>query len=139
MTINFFNEGIEFQIDNIITIRKWINKVVLKHGYIPGTLNYIFCDDEYLHNINLSYLKHDTLTDIITFDYSNNKILSGDIFISIERVRENAKELNVSFDEELNRVIIHGVLHMCGFKDHTTEEKNAMRKKEEEALLLIAK
>src|SRR5690606_18692821 len=93
---------------------------------------YIFCDDEYLLNLNEEFLQHDTYTDIITFDYSVGKILQGDIYISTERVKENSDEFNVSFEEELRRVIIHGVLHLCGYKDKTKEQSLLMRQKEEE-------
>jgi len=101
-------------------------------------LNYIFCSDTYLHKINLEYLKHDTLTDIITFDYSEKKQISGDIFISIDRIKENALKFNQSTDIELNRVLIHGVLHLLGYKDKTPKEKETMRAKEDFYLTLLS-
>jgi len=101
-------------------------------------LNYIFCSDTYLHKINLEYLKHDTLTDIITFDYSEKKQISGDIFISIDRIKENAPKFNQSTDIELNRVLIHGVLHLLGYKDKTPKEKETMRAKEDFYLTLLS-
>jgi rRNA maturation RNase YbeY len=102
-----------------------------------GTLNYIFCDDAYLVEINLQYLNHNTLTDIITFDYSDESRVSGDIFISIERVRDNAKDFKVGFEEELKRVMSHGVLHLLGYNDKTDEEKHSMRNKENEMIKLF--
>jgi len=97
-----------------------------------------FCSDKYLHQLNVEYLQHDTLTDIITFPYNDPPIVHSDIFISIDRVRENAKELHVSFEQELHRVIIHGILHLCGYKDKTKEEAKLMRQKEEAMLKFLA-
>ena len=97
----------------------------------------MFCDDEYLHRLNVQYLNHDTLTDIISFDYSMGKTISGDIFISVERVEDNAKDFEVDFSTELHRVIIHGILHYCGFKDKTEDDSKLMRAKEDEALLIL--
>ena len=99
-----------------------------------GKLDYVFCDDEYLAEINLQYLNHDTYTDVITFDYSEGEEIVGDIFISIERVRENATEREIAFDEELRRVMAHGVLHLLGFNDEEDAERAAMRAKEDEVL-----
>ncbi len=101
---------------------KWISSVISSEDFKEGDINYIFCDDEYLHKLNVEFLNHDTLTDIISFDYSVGKELHGDIFISIERVKDNAKSFEVSFEEELNRVIVHGVLHYCGYKDKSDED-----------------
>ena len=98
----------------------------------------MFCNDEYLHKLNLEFLNHDTLTDIISFDYSVGKELHGDIFISVERVADNAKDFEVDFDQELHRVIIHGVLHYCGYKDKTDEDANVMREKENYYLKTLA-
>jgi rRNA maturation RNase YbeY len=97
----------------------------------------VFCDDEYLHRLNVQYLNHNTLTDIISFDYSIGKTISGDIFISVERVEDNAKDFDVDFNTELHRVIIHGILHYCGFKDKTEDDAKLMRAKEDEALLIL--
>lgn len=131
--INFFSET-EFKLKNSEIYKSWLQKVVESENKKIGGLNYIFCDDEYLHEINLKYLNHDTFTDIISFDYSEENNISGDIFISVERVRENAEKFLVNFDTELKRVLVHGVLHFIGYKDHTNEEKEKMRGKEEEKL-----
>lgn len=108
-----------------------------QEGFTIGDINYIFCDDEYLLKINLEYLNHDTLTDIITFDYVENGVLSGDIYISIERVRENAVIFSVPFEQELLRVLAHGVLHLCGYKDKTNKDSVLMRQKEDTAIQLF--
>lgn len=115
-------------------IKSWIKSVVEQRGWKTGEISYIFCSDEYLLNVNQTYLKHDYFTDIITFDYTDATKVSGDLFISIDRVRDNAQELNLSFEQELHRVIIHGVLHLLGLKDKTEEEAKEMRKAEEECL-----
>ena len=106
-------------------------------GYSLKNLSFVFCDDEYLKKINLKYLDHDYYTDVITFDYSTADGLAGDVFISIDRVKENANNFKVSFNEELFRVIIHGVLHLCGFNDKTKKEIKEIRKKEDHFLSLI--
>ncbi|TVZ56389.1 rRNA maturation RNase YbeY [Lutibacter sp. Hel_I_33_5] len=129
-----FNYETNFSIDNEEVFSNWIQGCISEEKFELGEINYIFCDDEYLHKINLEFLKHDTLTDIISFDYSLGKQVSGDIYISIERVKENAKDFNVSFEEELNRVLIHGVLHFMNYKDKTDEEKTIMRTKENNAI-----
>ena len=115
-------------------IKSWIKSIVEQRGWKTGEISYIFCSDEYLLNVNQTYLKHDYFTDIITFDYTDATKVSGDLFISIDRVRDNAQELNLSFEQELHRVIIHGVLHLLGLKDKTEEEAKEMRKAEEECL-----
>ncbi|MFA6200771.1 MAG: rRNA maturation RNase YbeY [Bacteroidales bacterium] len=115
-------------------IKSWIKSVVEQRGWKTGEISYIFCSDEYLLNVNQTYLNHDYFTDIITFDYTDATKVSGDLFISIDRVRDNAQELNLSFEQELHRVIIHGVLHLLGLKDKTKEEAKEMRKAEEECL-----
>lgn len=132
-----FNYETDFNLTDEEQYEAWLNSVVTSEGFFLGELNYIFCDDEYLHKINVEYLNHDTLTDIISFDYTEGKTLSGDIFISIERVRENASEFDVSFNIELLRVMAHGVLHYCGFKDKTEEEETVMRAKENEKMKLF--
>jgi len=132
-----FNYETDFVLDNETAYSEWISAVILSEGKKEGEINYIFCDDDYLHNINVEYLQHDTLTDIISFDYSVGNELNGDIFISIERVRENAVDFNVSFEEELRRVLIHGVLHYCGYKDKSEEEDRLMRNKEDEKIKLF--
>ncbi len=115
----------------------WICTIIRSEGFSVGEINYIFCDDDYLHAINIQYLNHDTLTDIISFDYTEGKLISGDIFVSVERVKDNALDFKVSFEEELKRVLAHGVLHYCGYKDKTKEDALLMRNKEEEKILLF--
>ena len=104
---------------------------------MEGQINYIFCNDDYLHKINLQYLNHDTFTDIISFDYSEGNFLQGDIFISIERVQDNAMDFNISLLEELKRVMAHGILHYCGYKDKSSEEQKIMRQKEEQKMKMF--
>ena len=132
-----FNYELEFTLENETVIADWLSKVIISENKKEGDINYIFCDDDYLLEINQQYLDHDTLTDIISFDYSVGNELHGDIFISIDRVRENALEFNVSFEDELNRVMVHGVLHYCGFKDKTEEDEKAMRIKEDEKIKMF--
>ncbi|WP_121666101.1 rRNA maturation RNase YbeY [Mesonia aquimarina] len=134
--INFFSET-NFNLDSSQNFEDWITKVISSESKNLGDINYIFCDDEYLHEINLKYLQHDTLTDIITFDSVEGDIINADIFISIDRVNDNAKDLNINFNEELKRVMIHGILHLCGFSDHSTEEKQIMREKENEKIKMF--
>ena len=133
--INFFSENIDFQLSNKQKIRQWLTQLIESHQFKITEINYIFCDDSYLHQINIDYLQHDTLTDIITFDNSEKKgRIESDIFISIERVRENSQKFKNEFENELHRVMAHGVLHLLGFKDKTSSEKDMMRAKETEAL-----
>jgi rRNA maturation RNase YbeY len=135
--ISFFSEDIDFQINNIENHTKWINSIISSYSKIPGELTYVFCSDNYLLRLNIEHLNHDTLTDIITFDYTKTGIISGDIFISIDRVTENANTFLVSFQEELSRVMAHGILHLIGFKDKTEEEKKEMREAENHALAIL--
>jgi rRNA maturation RNase YbeY len=123
-----FNYETDFVLANEKAFQQWLSSVIVSEGKKEGEINYIFCDDEYLLEINQQYL-NDTLTDIISFDYSVGKELHGDIFISIERVRENAKDFEVSFEEELLRVLSHGILHYCGYKDKTESDEMVMRQK----------
>ena len=132
-----FNYELEFNIDNEEDYSVWISEVISSENRLEGEINYIFCDDAYLIQLNQQYLDHDTLTDIISFDYSEGNNLHGDIFISVERVKENAKDFNVSFEEELRRVIIHGLLHYCGYKDKNEEDEVLMRQKEEEKMKMF--
>lgn len=125
-----FNYETEFSLTNEEQLTDWISNVISSEGYKVEEINYIFCDDEYLFKLNVEFLNHDTLTDIISFDYSIGKIIQGDIFISIERVRDNANDFNVSFIDELHRVMVHGVLHYCGYKDKTATDEKAMRDRE---------
>ena len=132
-----FNYETDFELADETIFSDWISKLIITENKIEGDLNFIFCDDDFLHKINLEYLHHDTLTDIISFDYCVGKELHGDIFISIERVRENAVEFEVAFDNELKRVMAHGILHYCGFKDKTEADLVLMRQKENEKILLF--
>ena len=132
-----FNYELEFTLENETSIADWLSEVILSENKKEGEINYIFCDDDYLLEINQQYLNHDTLTDIISFDYSIGNELHGDIFISTERVRENATDFKVSFDEELKRVLVHGVLHYCGYKDKTVKDENTMRLKEDEKIKMF--
>ncbi len=126
-----FNYEVDFNLSNEEQISEWISQTILSENCKEGEINYVFCNDDYLHKLNVEFLDHDTLTDIISFDYSVGKELHGDIFISIERVRDNADDFGISFQVELNRVIIHGILHYCGYKDKSDEEKKEMRAKED--------
>lgn len=129
-----FNYETGFEIENQAAYERWISQVIDSEGKKEGDINYVFCDDEYLLEINQKYLDHDTLTDIISFDYSVGNELHGDIFISVERVRENASDFDVPFDVELRRVMAHGVLHYCGYKDKSEADEVVMRRKEEEKM-----
>lgn len=133
-----YNYETDFKIDNEQQNSQWIQSVIESEGLVMGDINYIFCDDDYLHKINVEFLDHDTLTDIISFDYKVGKILHGDIFISVERVADNASDFDVSFDQELSRVMIHGILHYCGYKDKTESDKALMRQKENDCLENLA-
>ena len=132
-----FNYETNFKLDDEEQIRDWVSNCIVEYGFTEGELNYIFCDDDYLLNLNVEFLNHDTLTDIISFDYTLGKLVSGDIFISIERVKENANKFNQSVESELNRVVIHGVLHYIGFKDKSESEKEIMRSEEDKCLKLL--
>lgn len=130
--IRYHTEDVAFKIKDKQITSLWLNKIANNEGFKIKELNYIFCSDEYLYNINLTYLNHDTYTDIITFDNSEVKEkLEGDIFISIDRIKENALERGLSFDIELKRVISHGLLHLCGYLDETDEQEQIMRNKED--------
>ena len=130
--IEFHYEDTDFELPESNAVSTWIQSVITTEKHQLRHLNYIFCSDEYLHQINVEYLNHDTYTDIITFPFAESPLVESDIFISVDRVRENAISFNTTFESELRRVIIHGVLHLCGYRDKTEEEKKMMRKKEEE-------
>ena len=132
-----FNYENEFELSNEEQLSNWISSVIISEDKKEGEINYIFCDEEYLLSLSEQYLNHDTLTDIISFDYSVGKELHGDIFISTERVLENAAEFKVSFEEELKRVMVHGVLHYCGYKDKSEEDEKLMRSKEDEKIKMF--
>lgn len=135
--INFFNEDVSLTIESEDDIRSWLLEIIRSYKYSLETLNYIFCSDGHLLGINIEYLNHDTYTDIITFDNSEVKTtIEGDVFISLERVRENAEIFKSSIDDELHRVMVHGLLHLLGHGDKTDEEKVKMRNKENECLLI---
>lgn len=138
--IYFFTEEVYYTLRDKNKIRRWILMSIKSENYRIINLNYIFCSDNYLHKTNLKYLNHDTYTDIITFDNSEVvKEISGDIFISIDRVKENSKNFKVNFKHELNRVMIHGILHLMGYKDKTKKEKELMKAKEDYYLSLLPK
>jgi len=132
-----FNYETSFELQDEAKYEGWISEVIETEDKTEGEINYIFCDDEYLLQKNIEFLDHDTLTDIISFDYTMGNLLSGDIFISVERVKENAQEYNVEFDDELRRVMAHGILHYCGYKDKTEEDSAVMRAKEDEKKALF--
>ena len=129
-----FNYETNFKLENEDRFEKWIQKIILNHNREEGEINYIFCDDAYLLKLNIEFLQHDTLTDIISFDNSLGRLVGGDIFISTERVADNANDFKVSFLEELQRVMIHGVLHYIGFSDKTPESQKEMTTQENNAL-----
>lgn len=132
-----FNYETNFELQDEAKYEGWISEVIESEDKTEGEINYIFCDDEYLLQKNIEFLNHDTLTDIISFDYTMGNLISGDIFISVERVKENAQDFNVSFDDELRRVMAHGVLHYCGYKDKSEEDSALMRQKEDEKKALF--
>ena len=135
--VEFFTEDIEFHLQSPAKLRNWVEKVIELENHIPGDINYIFTSDEYLLSVNLKYLNHNSYTDIITFDQSSDPLtIAGDIFISVQRVRSNSEHYQQSFEQELKRVMIHGILHLIGYKDKSLEEKAEMRKKEEAYLSL---
>lgn len=125
-----FNYELDFQLSSEEQVSDWLSTVIKSENCNEGNINYVFCDDEYLHKLNVEFLDHDTLTDIISFDYSVGKELHGDVYISIERVRENANDFSEAFTNELKRVMVHGILHYCGYKDKTEADAITMREKE---------
>jgi rRNA maturation RNase YbeY len=134
-----FNYETDFKLAQEPVIRNWLKECISDYDRKAGELNFIFCDDAYLHKLNVEFLKHDTYTDIITFDYSLGKTIAGDIFISVERVKENAKKFGQTLENEMNRVIIHGILHLCGLGDKTADEIAAMRAAETDCLNKLTK
>ena len=132
-----FNYETDFELGNEAAFEIWISRVILSEEKKEGEINFIFCDDEYLHKLNVEYLEHDTLTDVISFDYSVGNELHGDVYISTERVADNAMDFNVTFEEEIKRVIIHGILHYCGYKDKSDADEALMRSKEEEKIKMF--
>lgn len=136
MAIRFHSEDTSFTPKQKGLLRQWIKHTIISENFEADEINVVFCSDEYLLRLNNQYLKHNTYTDIITFDYSDKQKRSGDIFISIPRVKENSKDFKVVFEDELHRVIIHGILHLCGYKDKSSSDKLIMRQKEEKYLSL---
>ncbi len=136
-SISFDSEDINFELENENVTQKWVQKAISNEGKTLGEITYIFCSDVYLHKINLEHLNHDTFTDIITFNYCEADLISSDIFISIDRVKENAKFFSTTFQNELNRVMIHGILHLVGYDDKTDDDKLLMRSKEDFYLTLL--
>jgi probable rRNA maturation factor len=136
--INFFNEDIDFPDIDTYKYIKWIYRVLKNYNYVIGDINYIFCSDNYILNINKEYLNHDYFTDIITFNYNENDAINSDIFISLHTVEENSFQYNTSFQSELSRVIIHGILHLVGFNDSNDQQQQLMTQKEDEALSLLS-
>jgi probable rRNA maturation factor len=134
--IEFHYQKVE-AIESEVLFSVWLDKVAQSEGFTVGDLTYIFCNDDYLLELNKTYLKHDTLTDIITFDYVSGTVVSGDIFISVDRLLENAEAFNDTFKNERLRVMAHGLLHLMGFNDKSTEDQSIMRKKENEKIKMF--
>lgn len=130
--IQFFAEDVDYDLPNPTKVKRWLKFVIESEGFTLNQLNYIFCSDEYLLNMNREHLQHDYYTDIITFDTSDEeKQIEGEIYISTDRVKENAESMEITFDEELRRVIVHGVLHLVGYTDENDLAKSKMRTKED--------
>lgn len=136
MSIRIASQNIDFELPQVEKVKKWVSQVVQLRGKRVGNISYLFCDDEHLLGVNQQFLNHDTYTDIITFDYVVADLISGDILISVDRVGENAEKFGVPFEQELHRVVIHGVLHLLGQGDKSDAEAVEMRRQEEEALVL---
>ena len=134
--VQFFSEKIAFKPRNQKKLSQWLDKAASVYGKSISSLNYIFCSDKFLLEMNQTYLGHDAFTDVITFEYDNGKAIEGEIFISVQRVKENALKFKVPFDQELRRVLIHGLLHLLDFKDKTSQQKARMRQEEEACLSL---
>ncbi len=137
MAISFFNEQIEMPAIQKTEVRNWVKQVAALHGKRVGEVSYIFCDDEKILEVNRQYLQHDYYTDIITFDYTEGDKISGDLFISLDTVRSNAEQFGQKYETELHRVIIHGILHLCGINDKGPGEREIMEQHENEALSLL--
>lgn len=137
VSVEFHTEDINFDVPNAHVLSAWIEKLVAQESYNLRQITFVFCSDAYLLDLNQQYLDHDTYTDIITFQYANKPDVEGDIFISLDRIRENAAQYNVSLEDELHRVMSHGVLHLCGYGDKSLEEKKRMTEKENQALELL--
>ena len=132
-----YNYLTDFRLQNEEAVTLWISNVIASEGFNEGEINYIFCDDEYLVKLNVEFLDHDTLTDIISFDYTLGKLINGDIYISVERVKENAVHYKEKFETEVSRVMVHGILHYCGYKDKDDLDSTLMRSKENYYIELV--
>lgn len=137
--IQFATKNTTYKLKEKERIATWVERVILMFHKFPGDIQYIFCDDDFLAEMNQQYLEHDTLTDIITFNYNSGHYISGDIFISIDRIKENAATYKTTIDEELHRVMIHGILHLCGLNDKSPKDKKQMQEKENEALEILTR
>ena len=135
MAVSFVSET-KFNLKDKLKVKAWIKAVIEKEGSKQGTISYVFCSDEKILEVNKQFLNHDFYTDIITFDYVEDEKINGDIYISVDRVEDNANQFEASFEDELHRVIIHGVLHLLGYKDHNPKDEKLMRSKENEAIAL---
>ncbi|HPE87178.1 MAG: rRNA maturation RNase YbeY [Bacteroidales bacterium] len=139
MRINFFSEEVSYTLKHKRLIRTWLSRLFFEEGVQVDTINYIFCSDHYLYAINVQYLQHETFTDTITFSYNNdNEDVIGDVYISYDRVKENARELRIAAIDEVHRLLVHGALHLCGYNDKTGKEKMIMTQKEDHYLLLFS-
>ncbi len=135
--INFYNEDVDFKLKNKLILKRWIKQVIDSYGFKAGELSYIFCSDDKILEVNRQFLQHDYYTDVITFDYDEDGVVSGDMYISVDTVRTNAEQYAPSFEREMQRVIIHGVLHLCGLKDKQPDDEKKMRAAEEKALVML--
>lgn len=135
--VSFTNKNTTFKLKDKARVATWVERVVLMFHKYPSEIQYIFCDDAFVAEMNQQYLNHDTLTDIITFNYNTGHYISGDIFISIDRVKENAATFKTTEEDELHRVMIHGILHLCGLNDKSPKDKKLMQEKENEALEIL--
>jgi len=136
LTISIFKQGVSYEFPKEDIVFSWVEDTIHREGKTCGEISFILCGDEYLRELNLKYLNHDYFTDVITFDYSSGKEVSGDVFVSLDRVRDNATELEESLTNELHRVMIHGILHLCGYRDKSDAERSQMREKEDYYLSL---
>lgn len=135
--INFYNEDVDFKLKNKLILKRWIKQVIDGYGFKTGELSYIFCSDDKILEVNRQFLQHDYYTDVITFDYDEDGVVSGDMYISVDTVRSNAEQYAPSFEREMQRVVIHGVLHLCGLKDKQPDDEKKMRAAEEKALAIL--
>jgi len=131
MAVDIYAEEIDFELEHSEDVCAWLLACVQEEGFGLGDVSVVFCSDDYLLEVNRQYLKHDYYTDIITFDYTEDDLISGDLFISVDRVRENALTFNQTFIEEINRIMVHGVLHLCGYEDKEPDHKAEMTAKED--------